>query len=110
MSEAARELGAWTERETHNDRGENMSKEKNKNSKMPSSTPKLLKLYVLPNPGQQPHPALSVRRTTKNSKGRYVTGDQIVMYGLFWPNIPPIVTRNDLAMAIGQQILDEAGV
>lgn len=77
---------------------------------MPSNTPKLLKLYVLPNPGQQPYPALSIRRTTKNSKGRYVTGDQIGMYGLFWPNIPPIVTRNDLAMAIGQQILDEAGV
>jgi hypothetical protein len=76
---------------------------------MPSNTPKLLKLYVLPNPGQQPHPALSIRQTIKNRKGRYVTGDQIGFYGLFWPN-PIDATRDSLAMRIGQQILDEAGV
>ena len=73
------------------------------------SEPQKLVLYVLPD-RTTPHKALSIRRTVKNKKGRYVTGDQVGLYGLFWPQFGGFFTRDELALQIGQQILYEAGV
>ena len=78
-----------------------------------SSQPRKLALYVLPDKSPQPgtgHPALAIRRTVKNAKGRYVTSDQIALFGLDWGRGIFLPTRDDLAMEIGRVILDEAGV
>jgi hypothetical protein len=46
----------------------------------------------------------------KNAKGRYVTADQIALYGLDWGRGGFLPSRNDLAKEIGLVILGEAGV
>lgn len=78
-----------------------------------SSQPRKLALYVLPDKSPQPgtgHPALSIRRTVKNGKGRYVTAEQIALFGLDWGRGIFLPSRDDLAREIGRVILDEAGV
>ncbi|HNZ22584.1 MAG TPA: hypothetical protein PKL24_10595 [Polyangiaceae bacterium] len=60
--------------------------------------------------GPPGHKFMALRQTTKNGKGRYVTGAQVCGWGLDWgkTGFPP--TRDDLALIIGRKILDEAGV
>ena len=54
--------------------------------------------------------ALTIRRTIKNGKGRYVTADQVALFGLAWGFGSFPKTRDDLAREIGKVILDEAGI
>lgn len=68
--------------------------------------------YVMPDRGAKGAPGhrfMVLRRTMKNAKGRYVTGDEFAKFGLFWPN-SLAKSREELAKLIGEAILDEAGI
>jgi hypothetical protein len=71
------------------------------------TTSKLI-LYVLPDK-KNPHKALTLFGTAKNAQNHFVTGPQIALWGLYWPN-NAVKTRDELALQIGRTILDEAGV
>jgi hypothetical protein len=80
---------------------------------MPTQETQKFVYYVLPDKGssKQPgHPFLVGRKTTKNSKGRFVTGDEFYKVGLFWGTNPHYPTRDDLALDIGRKLLDEAKI
>jgi hypothetical protein len=77
-----------------------------------SNDPQKILLYVMPDKGTggpPGHKFMAMRRTVKNSKGRYVTGSQFDAVGLLWPT-SGWTTRDELAARIGRAILDEAGV
>jgi hypothetical protein len=74
--------------------------------------PQKILIYVMPDKGAKGPPGhkfMTIRRTTKNSKGRYVTGEEFEKFGLFWPTTLATI-RDDLALVIGRAILAEAGV
>lgn len=78
------------------------------------ASPKKLLLYFMPD-NKSGHPFLAVRGTTKNKKGRWVTGREVRKYGLFWkPGHvivgDPATTRDELALILGRAILDEANI
>jgi len=74
--------------------------------------PQKIVAYVMPDKGAKGPPGhkfMTLRRTTKNAKGRYVTAEEFYKIGLMWPtNIA--ADRDELALLIGKAILDEAGV
>ena len=55
------------------------------------------------------HPFLVMRRTEQNDRGKYVTREEFLKVGLAWPN-PFVASRDEMALKLGQAILDEAGV
>jgi hypothetical protein len=65
-----------------------------------------LVVYVMHGEGPGSHPFLIIRKTTRNPKGRYVTGDEVFKVGVLWPT-PIAKTENELATIIGQAILEE---
>jgi hypothetical protein len=78
-------------------------------AQIPDEPQKLL-IYIMPDKGPKGgHKFMVIRRTTKNAKGRYVTGDEFEKFGLFWPN-SLFNDRDDLALAIGRSILAEANL
>lgn len=79
---------------------------------MSNNDPQKFLVYVMPDKGAHGPPGhkfMTLRRTEKNAKGRYVTRDEFYKTGLFWPT-SHAATRDELAMKIGQAILDEAGL
>jgi hypothetical protein len=70
--------------------------------------PQKIVAYVMPDRGAG-HKFLVLRRTVKNAKGRYVTGDEVLKVGLFYPTAIAS-TRDDLALILGRAILSEAGI
>lgn len=76
----------------------------------PTEGPQKILVYVMADKGVNPgHKFLTLRRTTKNAKGRYVTAEQFQAFGLLWPT-STATTRDDIALAIGRAILDESNV
>lgn len=65
-----------------------------------------LVVYVMHGEGPGSHPFLVIRQTTKNHKGRYVTGDEVFKVGVLWPT-PIAKTETELATLVGQAILEE---
>jgi hypothetical protein len=71
--------------------------------------PQKIIVRVMPDKGRG-HRFMTIVRTKKNAKGRYVeTTDQFFKVGLLWPT-PGWQTRSDLALLVGKAILDEIGV
>lgn len=65
-----------------------------------------LVLYVMRPKEADGHSFLAIRKTKKNKKGKYVTGDQVYGFGLVWPT-SVAKTRDELATVIGKALLDE---
>ena len=76
---------------------------------MPSTDPQKLLVYIMGDEAKHGHKFMALRRTEKNTKGRYITSDQFAGFGLGWPT-STAKDRNELALAIGKAILDEAGI
>jgi hypothetical protein len=74
-----------------------------------ANDPKKLLVYVMGDEATDGHKFMTLRRTMKNGKGRYVTAEQFDSFGLYWPTSLS-KTRDELALAIGRSILNEAGI
>jgi hypothetical protein len=78
------------------------------------ASPRKILLYFMPD-NSSGHAFLSIRGTTKNRKGRWVTGRELRKYGLIWkPGHyvvgDPATTRDELALILGRALLDEANI
>ncbi len=77
-----------------------------------ASEPQKILAYIMPDQaGKKPsnHKFMTLRRTTKNNRNRYVTAEQFFAVGLYWPT-SIAKDRDELALLIGRAILDETGV